>query len=129
LGPVFGAIGLEPGRLHLLAPRDAVALEARLAGQAPPVLARLDVTLLQRAVYPAIEFEETPETIDYTEDWRHAAAAVASGAWDIAFLLNSTPVEQVFAAADAGERMPRKSTYFYPKLATGVTMLPLDGAG
>ncbi len=125
-GPAFGAIGLEPGRLHLLRPRDIEAVVRRT----PPERARqwreLDVTLLQYSVLPAIGFDDQPEHIDYTEHHQEAEAAVASGDWDVALLLNSTPLEQVFACADAGERMPRKSTFFYPKLGTGVVMLPLD---
>ena len=125
-GPAFGAIGLEPGRLHLLTPRDIEAVVKRT----PPDRARqwrqLDVTLLQYTVLPAIGFDDKPEHIDYTEHHQHAASAVASGDWDVALLLNPTPLEQVFACADAGERMPRKSTFFYPKLGTGVVMLPLD---
>lgn len=125
-GTAFGVIGLERGRLHLLTARDQRSLERRLSDVASPALRGLDVTVLQRAVYPAIGFEESPQSIDYTEDAGHALEAVASGAWDLAFLLNPTPVERVFAVADAGQRMPRKSTYFFPKLATGVVMLPLD---
>ena len=49
-----------------------------------------------------------------------------SGSAKLAFLLNPTPVEQVLAVADAGARMPQKSTYFYPKLPTGLVMCSLD---
>ena len=45
----------------------------------------------------------------------------------LAFLLNPTRVPQVAAAADAGEVLPLKSTFFYPKLATGMVLNPLDG--
>lgn len=46
---------------------------------------------------------------------------------DIAFLLRGTPVEQVMAVADAGDKMPEKSTYFYPKPVTGLVMAGLKG--
>jgi uncharacterized protein (DUF1015 family) len=125
-GPAFGAIGLEPGRLHLLTPRDLTAIVNRTPADRSPGWRRLDVTVLAHAVLPAVGFDEQPEHIDYTESHRHAAEAVASGAWDVAFLLNPTPVSQVISVASAGDRMPRKSTFFYPKLATGVLMYPLD---
>ena len=125
-GNAFGAIGLEPGRLHLLTPRDSQAVIARTPSDRSPEWRRLDVAVLQYAVLPAIDFVETPETIAYSEDHRHAARAVAEGGWDVAFLLNPTPVDQVIAVAETGDRMPRKSTFFYPKLATGVVMLPVD---
>ena len=40
--------------------------------------------------------------------------------------MNQTPVEQTLAVADAGERMPRKSTFFYPKMATGLVLNPFE---
>jgi uncharacterized protein (DUF1015 family) len=124
--PAFGAIGLEPGRLHLLTPRDLPAIINRTPADHTPGWRRLDVTVLAHAVLPAVGYDELPEHIDYTESHRHAAEAVVSGAWDVAFLLNPTPVSQVIAVASAGDRMPRKSTFFYPKLATGVLLYPLD---
>ena len=44
----------------------------------------------------------------------------------MAFLVNSTRVDQVVSVADAGEVMPQKSTFFYPKLATGMVLNPLN---
>ena len=124
--PAFGAIYLQRGRLHLLTPRNLDDLVARTPADHKPQWRRLDVTLLAHGVLPAAGVDEAPEHIDYHEDARHALSAVKAHEWDAAFLLNPTPVEQVVAVAEAGERMPRKSTFFYPKLATGVVMLPLD---
>jgi uncharacterized protein (DUF1015 family) len=125
-GPAFGAIGLEPGRLHLLTPRDLTAIANRTPAGQSSEWRRLDVIILDHAVLPAVGFDGQPEHIDYTESHRHAAEVVESGAWDVAFLLNPTLVSQVFAIATARDRMPRKSTFFYPKLATGVLMYLLD---
>jgi uncharacterized protein (DUF1015 family) len=47
---------------------------------------------------------------------------VARQGYQVAFLLNPTRVEQIVQSAVVGERMPRKSTYFYPKLLTGIVM-------
>ena len=52
--------------------------------------------------------------------------AARRGAPDAAFLLRPTPVEQVREVADAGETMPPKSTYFFPKLLTGIVFNPLE---
>ena len=46
----------------------------------------------------------------------------------VAFFLNPTKVEQVLTACEAGFVLPQKSTYFQPKLGTGLVMYPLDGA-
>ncbi len=125
-GPVFGAIGLKPGRLHLLTPRNLDAAIARTPAEHTDAWRRLDVTLLAYAVLPDVGYDGAPEHIDYTEEGVHALEAVESGAWDVALLLNPTPIEQVIAVSETGDRMPRKSTYFYPKLATGVVLLPTD---
>ena len=125
-GPAFGAIGLEPGRLHLLTPRDMTAILNRTPPEHSREWRRLDVTILARAILPAVGYDEAPENIDYTEGHLHAAEAVASGDWDVAFLVNPTPADQVISVAASGDRMPRKSTFFFPKLATGVVMYPVD---
>jgi uncharacterized protein (DUF1015 family) len=124
--PAFGAVGLQRNRLHLLTPRSFDAVLARTPAGRKDEYRRLDVTVLAHAVLPAIGYDDSLENIDFHEDPRHAAEAVRNGAWDVAFLVNSTPIDQVIAAADAGERLARKTTFFFPKLATGVVMLPLD---
>jgi len=125
-GPAFGAIGLEPGRLHLLTPRDMTAILNRTPAEHSREWRRLDVTVLTHAVLPVVGYDEAPENIEYTESHRHAAEAVAAGEWDVAFLVNPTSVDQVISVAATGDRMPRKSTFFFPKLATGVVMYPVD---
>ena len=55
-----------------------------------------------------------------------AARALARGEKGVALLLRATRMEQLRAVSQAGELMPQKSTYFYPKLATGLTINPLD---
>jgi uncharacterized protein (DUF1015 family) len=62
----------------------------------------------------------------YARDTAEALAMVRSGAYDAAFLLRPTPVPQVRDVAAAGENMPPKSTYFFPKLLTGLLFNPLS---
>ena len=64
--------------------------------------------------------------VAYTIDAAEAFAKVDAGDYDAAFLLRSTPVQQVQQVAAAGDKMPQKSTYFYPKLITGLVLRPLD---
>ncbi|HEY4897685.1 MAG TPA: DUF1015 domain-containing protein [Solirubrobacteraceae bacterium] len=61
----------------------------------------------------------------YARDTAEALAMVRSGDYDAAFLMRPTPVEQVREVASAGENMPPKSTYFFPKLLTGLLFNPL----
>jgi uncharacterized protein (DUF1015 family) len=64
--------------------------------------------------------------LGYTQSAEEALSLVRSGEYDIAFLLRPTPVDQVKAVAAAGETMPPKSTYFYPKVPSGLVFNPLD---
>ena len=66
------------------------------------------------------------EGISYTPDRREAVARVDSGEADVAFLLRPTRIEDVFARARRGEVMPQKTTYFFPKLLSGLLFHPLE---
>ncbi|HXZ56368.1 MAG TPA: DUF1015 domain-containing protein [Gaiellaceae bacterium] len=76
----------------------------------------LDVRLVDRLGH---------EGISYTPDWQEAVRAVDSGQAEVAVLMRPTQIEDVFAVAERGEMMPQKSTYFYPKLVSGLLFLPL----
>jgi uncharacterized protein (DUF1015 family) len=65
------------------------------------------------------------EGIRYTPDWDEAVRAVDDGAAELAVLMRPTRIEDVFAVAHRGATMPQKSTYFYPKLVSGLLFLPL----
>ena len=64
--------------------------------------------------------------IDYTVDARGALAAVGEGRAAGAFLMNPPSITDVERVSDAGATMPEKSTYFYPKLLTGLVMNSLS---
>ena len=85
----------------------------RLATTTEPIL---DVELVDRLGH---------EGISYTPDWKEAVAAVDSGAAKLAVLMRPSRIDQVFAVAREGRVMPQKSTYFYPKLLSGLVLFPL----
>lgn len=127
----FIAVGLHPGRAHLLTLRDRRGLEHVLPSGQPLAWKRLDVSVLQYGILQEVfgitdDALAAGDDVTYTQDARAAIAAVTSGSAACAFLLNATPVDQVLAVADAGGRMPQKSTYFYPKLPTGLVMNPVS---
>ena len=62
----------------------------------------------------------------YTPRAGEAVTAVAAGEAEVAFLLRPTLIEQVQEVAERGEVMPQKSTYFYPKLHSGLLLFPLE---
>jgi uncharacterized protein (DUF1015 family) len=96
-----------------------------------PLQRELDVVLLHDGILePGLGI--TPQSVkaeanlSYEREATAALDAVDSGAAQIAFLLNPCDVEEVVKIATAGEVMPQKSTDFYPKLMSGITMYSVD---
>jgi uncharacterized protein (DUF1015 family) len=77
----------------------------------------LDVQLVDRMGH---------EGLTYTADWQEAVRAVDDGEASLAVLMRPTRIEDVFEVAGRGETMPQKSTYFYPKLVSGLLFHPLE---
>ena len=91
----------------------AVASTFPVVGEA----GELDVELVDRLV--------GHEGLGYTADLAEAVARVDSGEFDGAFLLRATRIEDVFERARRGEVMPQKTTYFFPKLTSGLLFHPV----
>jgi uncharacterized protein (DUF1015 family) len=77
----------------------------------------LDVEVVERIA---------PQGVSYTPRREEAVATVDRGEAEAAFLLRPTRIEDVWAVARRGETMPQKSTYFFPKLTSGLLFHPLD---
>ncbi|HVR06255.1 MAG TPA: DUF1015 family protein, partial [Solirubrobacteraceae bacterium] len=109
--------------------RDQAIADAALAEHAAPYrqldTGVLEALLLKGALGLSDEDISDLSGIRYARDAEEAAALVLDGDWDAAFLMRPTPVEQVRDVAETGENMPPKSTYFYPKLLTGLLFNPL----
>jgi uncharacterized protein (DUF1015 family) len=75
---------------------------------------------------PEIVEHAGPGGVTYTPHREEAVAAVDRGEAEAAFLLRPTRIEDIWAVARRGEVMPQKSTFFYPKLTSGLLLLPLD---
>jgi uncharacterized protein (DUF1015 family) len=116
--PVFGLALKGDSRYVTLSLKPA----HRPSPQASP-RAKLDVSLLQQLVVATLcPTPQEQEAILYTKDDHEALDWVAKGTGTGALLLNATKVSEVQAVATAGERMPHKSTYFFPKPLTGLVM-------
>jgi len=112
--------------LGLAIKADAPLAEVAWLGASESVRA-LDVARVEGLVVkPILHADASTPTLRYTADAREALASVRQGA-SAAVLLNPTRVEQVFAVADAGDVMPPKSTYFAPKVPSGVVLRPCEG--
>ncbi len=89
---------------------------------------RLDVSLLQQHVISTLcPTQQEQEAMLYSKDDHEALNWVRQGTGTAALLLNPTKVAEVKAVASAGERMPHKSTYFFPKPLTGLVMNAMEG--
>jgi uncharacterized protein (DUF1015 family) len=109
--------------------RDPAALKTALP-DAPDEVRQLDVSVLHALVFDRIFGLRADEirkggNIEYTIDFGAALDAVAQGRADGAFLMNPPSIQDVERVSDAGATMPEKSTYFHPKLLTGLVMNPL----
>jgi uncharacterized protein (DUF1015 family) len=85
--------------------------------------AGLSVTLLHELLLSqalGLGHEDAERHVDYAKNVPDALAELATGKYELGAFLNATRVDQVRAIADQGEVMPQKSTYFYPKLLTGL---------
>ncbi|MGE3976895.1 MAG: DUF1015 family protein, partial [Nitrospira sp.] len=121
--PVFGLTRQGDDRYVTLTLKPA----HRPSTQASP-RAKLDVSLLQQLIVTRLcPTQQEQEAILYTKDDHEALDWVATGTGTGAFLLNATKVGEVQAVAAAGERMPHKSTYFYPKPLTGLVINVMNG--
>jgi hypothetical protein len=128
------AFGLYAGgeELLVLELQDHAAVRGVVAVGRSPEYARLDVAILHELVIERIlgiqPSGQADDSIQYTRDEGQALEAVTSGEAHLVLFQNPPRVEQVQAVALAGERMPQKSTFFYPKVLSGLVINPLDPA-
>jgi uncharacterized protein (DUF1015 family) len=120
--PEFAAVLTDGRSTYIVVDRDhRLAAAAGRPGE-PEALAELDVTVVHRALVERVwQLADDVDTVGYahTPDEAIAGAAESGG---VALLLRPTPVAAVAAVAAAGARMPRKSTLFTPKPASGLVM-------
>jgi uncharacterized protein (DUF1015 family) len=102
-----------------------------LSALGPPALRSLDVTVLHGVLLgPLLGIDAAAmakqTNLAYTHDTSEALARVDAGEVQAAFLMNATSVAQVLEACEQGHVLPQKSTYFQPKLATGLVMYAVE---
>jgi uncharacterized protein (DUF1015 family) len=125
----IGYIDAHFRKPFMLTLRDPSIADAALPDRAEPYR-RLDTAVLEAVILKGA-LEMTDEDIDhldglgYARDFDQALELVQGGEYDAAFFMAPTPVERVQAVAAAGESMPPKSTYFFPKVPTGLLFNPL----
>jgi len=116
-------IGSSGKNLLLLKPRDFTSLKKFMPGSRSEQYQRLTVSILDHVILEkllGLKLEREAETLAYSYDQFDAADRVLSGEYQMAFLISPIRADVIKRIADVGDRMPRKSTYFYPKVPSGL---------
>jgi len=127
----FGVCAKSAAGGWLLTLRADVDLASLLGEELPAVLHELDVTILHSLILKRLlgigeEAQAEQRNLRYVKGAQALLDAVAGDAeLQLGFLLRPTRIDQVKSVAEAGQRMPQKSTFFYPKLVTGLVIHPL----
>jgi len=129
LNSVMALCQHKAGKFHILSLKPDA--RGKMGGDIHPSLAKLDVIVLsqfvlQRSLGFSREDLDNSEIFHYQSSMETAVSEVASGNYEMAFLLNSTKIEHVREIAGNSLVMPRKSTYFYPKVLTGLVFNEID---
>jgi uncharacterized protein (DUF1015 family) len=126
---VFGLYDSHHKKGFRLRLKDTGELDRVLEGTSE-AYRRLDSAILEALVFEGIlgmtkDDIAARRGIEYAKSIPDSLALVEQGPFDVAFILRPTPVEQVREVAGAGEIMPPKSTYFFPKILTGIAFNPV----
>ena len=122
----LGILGLQPGSLVVLKKGQDISLEAMMPGSRSQAYLEFGVSILNHIILESVLGGVDDLEIAYTVDLKEAQEQIREGKYQLAFLLRPPEPGMVKAVADAQDRMPRKSTYFYPKLPAGLVINALD---
>ncbi len=131
--PVRLGVALAGSDELYVATLDDPAVMDQYAAELAPRVRRLDVTVLDTVILRGVlgidcAAAAQEKRLTYTHDDDAAFSAVDGGA-QVGFLMNPPRIDDVQAVCLAGQTMPEKSTYFFPKLLTGLVFHPLDDDG
>ncbi len=112
------------GAYYILTLKDEHVMDSR-ASDHSKTWRNLDVSILHKFIleeFFGIDEKNLEDHVKYTRVDAEAIQYVDEGKYDLSFLINATKIDQLKAIADAGEHMPQKSTYFLPKMLSGLVM-------
>ena len=118
----------EDGRYYQVAVNPTILADWLVRPSVPLALAGLDVTILHEGLLPKLLGQpmDTARLVRYTAEPSQAIAMVDQHEGDCAWVLRGIPLAQAFALASHGLTLPQKSTYFYPKVFSGLLTHPWD---
>jgi len=112
---------------YLMSALDLEAVSRLLPPDSPPQWRTVDAAVARYVVIAhglGVQVARDSKELSYTPDAHEALHRVKSGEFSYALFVNPAPLSQVISLADAGVRMPPKSTYFYPKIPAGALFYP-----
>jgi uncharacterized protein (DUF1015 family) len=126
--PRFVLVGLSPEHLVVLRLRDPGAVRQMMPYFHGELYAKLNVSILDHVILEEMLGlgSSQEDTLAFSYERQEAVRKIADREYQLAFLLSPVKARLVKAIADGGERMPRKSTYFYPKPPAGLVFRRLD---
>lgn len=130
----FGALITKLSRYFLITLKDSEAYEEMVDLAFSSEWKLLDVNILntlilQRIVGLTEEQLSAQSNVAYTKDLNAALESVRNGSMQVALILNATRLQDIITIAENDERMPRKSTHFYPKPLSGLLFYPMANSG
>ncbi len=126
-GTGFGLYVKGKNSYYALILKDNQTMNEWVVGDLPLDLKALDLNVLHSLIIKGIlgvdeGMQERQECIDYSKDADDTIESVKKDKYQLAFILNTPQIGKIKAIAEAGERMPQKSTFFYPKLLSGLVI-------
>lgn len=122
--------GLEPGSVSVLRLRDPAAILPMMPQFHSDMYRRLDVSIIDHVVLEkliGLPADKDKVNVAFSYDAADAVDCVLTGQYQIAFLVNAVTPWAIKAIADLGDKMPKKSTYFYPKVPAGLIVNRMVG--
>ena len=107
---------------YMLRLRSESSMMKQIMPDSSEALRNLDISILHRLIIDRVMHCNNEDCVKYTRSFTEAIAAVNEGRYQCCFILNPTRIQDIKDIVDADEKMPQKSTYFYPKPTTGLVM-------
>ena len=123
--PLLVLYGLEPGFFSVLTVGDSTNIDSTMPYFHTDIYRTLDVSILDHVILErllGINADTLATHVSYTNELSEALQETDNHNYRFSVLLNPVKPESLKAIADSGDRMPRKSTYFYPKIPAGLVL-------
>ncbi len=123
----YGIVSQGSSKFFVIILKDAALLDVLITAHLPKEVKELEVVLLHQYMLGklldiSVEAQEKKLNIHYLQKVEECVDEIARGVSQIAFFVKPTRIEQVRAVAKSGNTMPQKSTFFFPKLISGLVL-------